>query len=88
MYNICMGKFWTILSSGKVRIGIIDSNDHNPPHVHVKAPGAKAKINILDSRIVSSKGFSKQSLKELQKSVKDQKEMLLEKWEEFYGKED
>lgn len=88
MYIICMGKFWTILKAGKVKIGIVDTNDHNPPHVHVKAPGAKAKININDSEVVSAKGFNKQALKDLQKAVKDEKEVLLEKWEEFYGKED
>lgn len=83
-----MGKFWAILKSGKVKIGIVDTNDHNPPHVHVKAPGAKAKIIIETSEIVAAKGFTKQALRDLQRAVKDQKVVLLEKWEEFYGEEE
>jgi hypothetical protein len=88
MYNIPMGTKHIIIQIGKVKITIIDTNDHNPPHVHVYAPGATAKINIESGRVVSAKGFTKHALTKISKAVRKNSKVLLEKWEEFYGEKE
>lgn len=88
MYNICMGRLWVVINNGKLKIGIVFPGDHNPPHVHIKFPGADAKINIKNQKVVKSKGFSKKAVRDLKKLVRENKKKLLDKWEDFYGKEE
>lgn len=62
------------------------SNDHDPPHVHVHAPEAHAKVNIETLEIMKANGFSEKDLKIIQQQIFKRKMKILEKWEEIHGK--
>lgn len=62
------------------------SNEHEPIHVHVEKDGAIAKIEIVPVvRVVSSKGFSKHTLKNLEKIVEESKKLIIASWEGHFG---
>jgi hypothetical protein len=69
------------------------SNDHDPPHFHVKRNGeweVKIKFMLDQSRMVenlSRKGPSKSVLKELTKLAEKHREKLLKQWQELRDKE-
>jgi hypothetical protein len=87
-YNVCMGTKHEILNFGGISVCIIDTNDHNPPHVHCYKAGASAKIRIKDGKIMAeNKRFTRKSLERLSNFVFKNQVLLLEKWEEFYGQE-
>jgi hypothetical protein len=62
------------------------SNDHEPPHVHVHAPEAHAKVNLDTLEIMYSKGFSEKDLKIIQQQVFIRRVKIQEKWEEIHVK--
>lgn len=62
------------------------SNDHLPPHVHIYAPGAHAKVNIETLEIMSSNRFTENSLKIIQQQIFKRRAKILEKWEKIHGK--
>jgi hypothetical protein len=42
---------------------VIFTNDHPPPHLHVKAPGCECRIHIEDARVMSNAGFTQRDLR-------------------------
>ena len=63
---------------------MIRTNDHEPPHVHIIAPGAEAKVRIVDGHIYSSKGFNKRTLDRLVNEIERSKVKLEERWNEIH----
>jgi hypothetical protein len=71
------------------------SNDHEPPHFHVKRSGEwEVKVNFLLDRsemiqfVWSKKDPSKKLLKELTSLAESHRVALLEQWEEVHEIED
>jgi len=61
--------------------------DHGPPHVHIIAADAEAKINIEKGRAVAVYGFKRKTVKHLEQIVTQNKEELLEAWNEYQKEE-
>lgn len=64
---------------------VIFTNDHDPPHVHVFGPGAEAKVSLDPMILEWTAGFKKGDLRRILNEVQDQRELLLEKWNEIHG---
>jgi hypothetical protein len=64
----------------------INENDHQPPHVHVEGLGTSVRINLLTLEVMDNKTeFSAASLGKILKVVKENRNLLLDKWEEIHG---
>jgi hypothetical protein len=64
----------------------INENDHRPPHVHVEGMGASVRINLLTLEVMDSQTeFSTTTLNRILKVVRQNRMLLLERWEELHG---
>jgi uncharacterized protein (DUF885 family) len=73
--------FWI---RNKIRL-VIHSRDHTPPHVHIIAPEAEARIAIETLEILEAHGFDRSDLKEFTEFIKERQEKIKEKWDEIHG---
>lgn len=68
---------------------VIYLEDHEPPHVHVYAGGAEAKIGLLaqDGRPYVIRAFPMRAgdLRKAVQLVSEQQAMLIAKWREIHG---
>jgi hypothetical protein len=64
----------------------INENDHRPPHVHVEGMGASVRINLLSLEVMDQETeFSTASLNRILRVVRENRLLLLERWEELHG---
>lgn len=72
--------------SSKHLVYKINENDHRPPHVHVEGMGASVRINLLTFEVMDKEtDFSQPTLNRILKVVKDNRNLLIERWEELHG---
>lgn len=72
--------------SSKHLVYKINENDHRPPHVHVEGMGASVRINLLTLEIMDTEtDFSQSTLNRILRVVKENRNLLLERWEELHG---
>ena len=67
------------------------SNDHEPIHIHVvkgKGKGEyQAKFSVLPTiLLVENDGLKPQEIKLAEMIIEENKEIIIEKWNEFFGK--
>jgi hypothetical protein len=60
------------------------SDKAEPPHVHVKRDDCQVKLWLNPVNIVSSVGFVEHELNRIVGLTEEHKELLLEKWHEFF----
>lgn len=64
----------------------INANDHRPPHVHVEGMGASVRINLLTLEVMDNETeFAAATLNRILRVVKENRILLLERWEELHG---
>jgi hypothetical protein len=62
-----------------------EGNPREPLHIHVRKGGAVAKFWVLpEVRVAESYDMSPADLRELSQVVKDNKELIERKWNEFF----
>ncbi len=62
-----------------------EGNPREPLHIHIRKGGAVAKFWVLpEVRVAESYDMSPAELRELSKVVKDNKELIEGKWNEFF----
>ena len=59
---------------------------HEPPHIHVEQAERCAKFWLNPVSLVKSRGFRGGELSEIQKMVEEQRDALLEKWNEHFSR--
>ena len=70
--------------SSKHLVYKINENDHSPPHV--EGLGASVRINLLNLEVMDTKTeFSTATLNRILKIVRENRLLLLERWEELHG---
>ncbi len=64
------------------------SREHEPIHVHVKNSDGKAKFNITKEGIVllKNEGIKTKDIKAAEMVLEENKELAIEKWNEYFGK--
>jgi len=64
-----------------------EGNPVEPCHIHVRKGGNIAKLWIGDIVILdSSWGMSSKELSSLESRIEEQRELIMEKWDEFFNK--
>ncbi|MFN7728940.1 MAG: DUF4160 domain-containing protein [Bdellovibrio sp.] len=72
--------------SSKHLVYKINENDHRPPHVHIEGMVASVRINLLSLEVMDSETeFSQATLNRILKVVRENRMLLLERWEELHG---
>ena len=72
--------------SSKHLVYKINENDHRPPHVHVEGMGASVRINLLTLDVMDAETeFSRATLNRILQVVRENRFLLLERWEELHG---
>lgn len=72
--------------SSKHLVYKINENDHRPPHVHVEGMGASVRINLLNLEVMDKEtDFSQSTLNRILRVVRENRNLLLERWEELHG---
>lgn len=63
------------------------SNEHLPKHIHIEKAEKTAKCNIEFVEVVKSSNFSSTELKQICTLVKDNQELLIQKWDEYFNQQ-
>ncbi|MDR0834415.1 MAG: DUF4160 domain-containing protein [Candidatus Symbiothrix sp.] len=60
------------------------SNDHEPIHVHVQNGDGEAKFQVLPIRLIENKGLKNRDLRIAEMAIEENKEIIIERWNEFF----
>jgi len=70
---------------GPYTLFFYSAEGNEPPHVHIRRDAATAKFWVNPVRIARSRRFSDHELRRLQKIVEDNRERILEAWNEHFS---
>ncbi len=56
-----------------------------PPHIHVERDDGMAKFWLNPVRLQNSSGLKSSELRDIQLLVEENREVLLEEWNEYFG---
>ncbi|MDE5812636.1 MAG: DUF4160 domain-containing protein [Muribaculaceae bacterium] len=62
------------------------SNDHEPIHVHISKGDCQAKYNIEKLELVENYGFKKNELRLIEAILDENREIIINRWNEFFKK--
>jgi hypothetical protein len=74
----------TVLRVGSYRFFFYSADANEPPHIHVGRDENVAKFWIDPVRLVSSGGFRRAELRDIERLVGDNVQTLLEGWRGFF----
>ncbi|MBQ6732906.1 MAG: DUF4160 domain-containing protein [Paludibacteraceae bacterium] len=60
------------------------SDDHEPMHVHIIKDGCDAKYNIDPVQMIYNHGFKKHEISMIESVIEQNKEIIAERWKEFF----
>jgi hypothetical protein len=63
---------------------VIFANDHPPAHVHVRAAGNVARVQLEPLRLMDAYGYTGRQLRAIMNLVSDNLELCLAKWDELH----
>ncbi len=72
----------TVLRVGPFRFYFYSNEKGEPPHIHVQRERYTAKFWLSPVMLAGSKRFSSHELRTIQKYVEENRELLLEAWNE------
>ncbi len=76
----------TVFRIGSFRFFFFSDEGNEPVHIHVQRDNCLAKFWITpDVELASSIRFSSVELRKIQKEVEAHKELIQEKWNEFFS---
>ena len=61
------------------------SNDHKPIHVHISKGDAEAKYNVENVELVENFGFKRNELRLIESIIEENREIIIERWKEFFN---
>jgi hypothetical protein len=75
----------TVLRHGPYAFVFFSSDQHEPPHIHVKRDKAIAKFWLDPVTLANNRGFKKPALKKIAMLVKQYQQLLIEAWHDYFG---
>lgn len=76
----------TVLRVGPYRLFFYSSEADEPPHIHVARDDNIAKLWIEPVQLVTSAGFRRAELRDIERLVSENRENLLEAWRGFFDR--
>jgi len=75
----------TVLKIGPFRFFFYSNEDGEPAHIHIQRDNMLAKFWLRPVTLASSTRFSSKELRKLETLVSENKELLLETWNEYFS---
>ena len=75
----------TVLRSGPYRVYFYSHEPSEPPHVHVDRDDQSAKFWLNPIALGRNLGFSPSELRRIQRMLKENETLLMEKWNARFG---
>ena len=75
----------TVLRYGPYRLYFYSHEPNEPPHVHIDRDDLTCKFWIDPVALVRNLGFSAKELREVERLVIDNRQELLETWNEYFS---
>lgn len=75
----------TILRIGPYRLFFFSNESGEPAHIHIQRESKLAKYWLKPVVLAKSVGFSSSELRKLEKVVSNNRLVLLEAWNEYFG---
>ena len=60
------------------------SNDHEPIHIHVSKGDSEAKFQVLEVELIENHGFKKNELKMIESVIEENKDIIIERWNNYF----
>jgi hypothetical protein len=76
----------TILRLGAYRFFFVSLDYAEPPHIHVQREKMIAKFWLEPIALEKAGGFGRTELNRVARLVEENREILLERWHEFFGR--
>ena len=73
----------TILKIGSYRFHFYSDEGNEPPHIHVATPAGECKFWLDPIRLARNKGVSPRTVRNIEKLVFENQNLLMEKYNEF-----
>jgi len=64
------------------------SSDHPPTHLHVRAAGRSAKIEVATGRVIYNRGFHTGDMRLIRKLIYSNREFIQECWNDYFKEKD
>ena len=75
----------TVLRIGAFRFYFFSHEPNEPPHIHVDRDDATIKVWLAPVEVAKSRGFRAHEIAAVVGLVQDNRELLLEAWNEHFG---
>ena len=62
------------------------SNDHEPIHIHVSNGQSEARFNVMTIELMDNSGLKTSELKHARLAIKENQEVIITKWNEYFSK--
>jgi patatin-like phospholipase/acyl hydrolase len=62
------------------------SNDHNPPHIHVRNADGEARFTIEEVNCIENAGLKNKDINLSISIIEENKDLFLQRWNEFFNK--
>ena len=62
------------------------SNDHLPPHVHVRNADGEARFAMQPVKCIENNGLKNKDLYLAESIIEENQQILLERWNEFFNR--
>ena len=76
----------TVLRIGPYRFFFYSNEDNEPPHIHIRGSGSEAKFWLDPINLAYNYGYRGHELRRLEGLVLENRELLLEAWNEYAGR--
>ncbi len=74
-----------VLRVGPYRFYFFSHEPNEPAHVHVDSGDSTAKFWIAPVQLARAIGFSAQEVRDIQRLVKENEQLILEAWNGYFG---
>ncbi len=75
----------TVLRYQAYRLYFYSHEPNEPPHVHVDRDNLSAKFWLNPVSLAYNRGFSARELRQVERIVRENRQQLLEDWNEYFG---
>lgn len=74
----------TVFRAGPFRFFFYAGDGGEPPHVHVEHDDAEAKFWLDPVRLERTRGFNRKEINRIRDLIEENRQQLLESWNEFF----
>jgi len=75
----------TVIRTGPYRIYFYSHEPNEPPHAHIDREDQSSKFWLQPVALARNLGFSAKELRDIEKIIIENQQLLLEAWNDYFG---